>query len=221
MLLKMKELPALEKSNERFRFARTALTKLTQKQVADAFGVSPQAVSQWERGEDAPTARNLEKMAELYNVPMDWLTRRPGSHIMGNTERKGARVPLVSRIAAGLWSPTWNPYEPGYSDSFLHTDQQISDQAFALELDGSSMEPEFRSGDTVIIDPRVTARPGDFVAAKIDDHDEATFKKYRPRGGGVIELVPLNPDWPILVIDSDHPGTIIGTMVEHRRYRRR
>ena len=221
MLLEMKELPDLDKRSERYKFARTILTSFTQRQVAEAFGVTPQAVSQWERGEDAPTARNLEKMAELYGVPMDWLTRRPGAHVVTQTGRQATRIPLISRIAAGLWTPTWNPYEPGQADTFLYTDVQVSDQAFALELEGSSMETEFRSGDTVIIDPRVAARPGDFVAAKIDNDDDATFKKYRPKAQGIIELVPLNPDWPVLVIDASNPGKIIGTMVEHRRYRKR
>ncbi len=36
----------------------------------------------------------------------------------------------------------------------------------------------------------------------------------------VIELVPLNEDWPTLTISTDNPGHIIGTLVEHRRYRR-
>lgn len=221
MLLEMQELPDLDKRSERFRFARKQLTKFTQQQAADEFGVTPQAVSGWERGEDAPTTENLIKMSELYGVPIDWLTKRPGAHAVTPGGMQATRVPMISRIKAGLWSPQWTPYEPGHADSFLYTDVQVSDQAFSLEIDGTSMEPEFRSGDAVIIDPRIVPRPGDYVVAKIDSDDEATFKKYRPKGGGIIELVPLNPDWPVLVIDSDHQGKIIGTMIEHRRFRRR
>ena len=71
----------------------------------------------------------------------------------------------------------------------------------------------------------VQPRPGDFVVAKRDSDLSATFKKYRIRnqdeqGRDVIELTPLNPDWPTLMIDRDNPGRIVGTMVEHRRYRR-
>jgi SOS-response transcriptional repressor LexA len=87
------------------------------------------------------------------------------------------------------------------------------------------MEPEFLPGDKVIIDPMVRPRPGDFVIAKRDNDQEATFKKYRLRsqdehGRDMIELTPLNSDWPTLMIDRDNPGHIVGTMVEHRRYRR-
>ena len=62
------------------------------------------------------------------------------------------------------------------------------------------------------------------MVAKNGD-DEATFKKYRPRavdarGSMVFELVPLNDDYPIIRSDVT-PVRIVGTMVEHRKYRRR
>jgi SOS-response transcriptional repressor LexA len=85
------------------------------------------------------------------------------------------------------------------------------------------MEPEFKEGDSIIIDPDVKPSPGDFVVAK-NAQEEATFKKYRPRGVNeqgeqVIELVPLNDDFPSLRSDYT-PLQIIGTMMEHRRYRK-
>ena len=55
---------------------------------------------------------------------------------------------------------------------------------------------------------------------------EATFKKYRVRGitetgAEVFELVPLNPDYPVMRSDEHHL-VVIGTMLEHRRkFRRR
>lgn len=84
------------------------------------------------------------------------------------------------------------------------------------------MEPEFVEGDRIVIDPEIAPSPGDYVVAMNGDND-VTFKKYRSRGviegEEVFELVPLNPDYPTL--SSLHsPITILGTMVEHRRYRR-
>ena len=98
-------------------------------------------------------------------------------------------------------------------------DGPISEVAFALKIKGDSMEPEFKEGDTIIIDPMVAPHPGEFVIAKNGDH-EATFKKYRLKANGSFELVPLNPDYP--TIDSDiQPVKIIGTMIEHRIHRRK
>lgn len=40
------------------------------------------------------------------------------------------------------------------------------------------MEPEFREGEVVIVNPHVEAKPGDYVIVK-NDEEEATFKQLR------------------------------------------
>ena len=62
--------------------------------------------------------------------------------------------------------------------------------------------------------------------AKVDSDESATFKKYRARGSdangvAIFDLVPLNSDYATVTVSSSNPGTIIGTMMEHRRRRRR
>ncbi|MBP5654811.1 MAG: helix-turn-helix domain-containing protein [Clostridiales bacterium] len=47
--------------------------KLTQEQVADAVGVSFQAVSSWERGEYSPDIDKLIKLAELFDISLSAL----------------------------------------------------------------------------------------------------------------------------------------------------
>lgn len=44
--------------------------KLTQEYVADALGVSRQAVSKWETGESEPTMSNLNALAKVYGVTL-------------------------------------------------------------------------------------------------------------------------------------------------------
>ena len=132
------------------------------------------------------------------------------------------RVPRISFVQAGVWTEAVDAYAPGAGEDYLLTQTDLGPLAFALTVRGASMEPEFREGDTIIIDPDVKPAPGDFVVAKNLD-DEATFKKYRPRGINergqlVIELIPLNEDFPSLRSDCT-PIQIIGTMMEHRRYR--
>ena len=79
---------------------------------------------------------------------------------------------------------------------------------------------KFKEGDVVLIDPDVQPKPGGFVAAR-NGKQEATFKRYRPRGlneKGVdyFELVPLNENYPTMRSDLEEI-TIIGTAVEHRK----
>lgn len=137
------------------------------------------------------------------------------------------KIPILSSVRAG---------DPNGGDviarekaieegDYVMADVNFPDECFALLIEGRSMEPEFREGDIIIIDPTVSPAPGDFVvAARMDpvaDGYETTFKKYRPRGydatGRVIfELAPLNADFPTYRSDVDRL-TIVGVLVEHRR----
>lgn len=196
-----------------------------QSELARYVGVSPQAVQQWIAGETSPRGKNLEKAADFLGVSPAML--RFGQQTEPNVAPAPVgtkRIPLISCVQAGMWTEISDTYAPGDAADWLLTDLELSTSAFALEIKGDSMLPDFRPGDRVIIDPEIAPNPGDFVVAK-NGSNEATFKKYRPRGMNergeqVIELVPLNPDFPSLRSDIS-PISIIGTMVEHRRYRKR
>ncbi len=135
------------------------------------------------------------------------------------------RIPLIDYIQAGGFREVNGEF---HSEKEIFTDLDIGARCFAMIIKGNSMEPDFKEGDRVIIDPDIIPSPGDFVVAKCnccDCCDEATFKKYRPRGNNaegneIFELVPLNEDYPTFHSEI-MPCYIIGTMVEHRRYRRR
>ena len=141
-------------------------------------------------------------------------------------ERQTVRnIPVVSYVHAGKWTEISDPYEKGNGFDYIRADRHVGAKAFALEIRGTSMLPIFQEGDRVIIDPEIEPSPGDFVVAKEEMEEAATFKQYRPRGVDakrrpIIELRPLNDAWPAIIIDSHNPGRIIGTMVEHHSYRR-
>ncbi len=203
---------------------------MKQKEVAEHFGISSQAVSQWESDRTRPDSQRLASLARLFTLRLDWLLAGEGP-MAGPAEGEaspqdaGTLVPVIDRVQAGDWTEVHDPYAMGSGEDYLLTDLKVSDHTFALVIEGTSMAPEFQPGDKVVIDPALAPRPGDLVVAKREKDQEATFKKYRlraqdERGRDVIELVPLNLDWPTLLIDAGNPGHIIGTMVEHRRYRR-
>jgi transcriptional regulator with XRE-family HTH domain len=52
---------------------------LKQQDVANALRLSPQAVSKWERGENAPDIAVLARLASLLGVTTDWLLETGGS----------------------------------------------------------------------------------------------------------------------------------------------
>lgn len=200
-------------------------------QLASGMGVSYQAVKRVIDGlSKAFSAANNTKAAAFLRISPDWLATGQGSMEMGfdaNTKPAplGMRpYPVISSIQAGALKEISTPYAPGDGFDVEYGDDDTSKWSFFLEIEGDSMLPDFRPGDRVLIDPEVTPRPGDFVAAR-NTKQEATFKKYRVRGldaagNEVFELVPLNDDYPTLRSDEQHL-CIIGTMIEHRRKFRR
>ncbi|WP_331693520.1 LexA family protein [Pandoraea sputorum] len=197
--------------------------------IAEAGGVSMAAVSLWFSGsEDTVDDERIVTLAKFLRVEPAWL--RDGTGPMEGpmnvrpAEVGKRRIPLISSVQAGLMHETVTPFPTGDAFEYLLTDLDLSDSAFALEIDGRSMEPDFREGDRILVDPAVRPIPGDFVVAT-NGRDEATFKTYRPRGTNangieIFELVPLNPDYPTISSERE-PARVIGVMVEHRRYRKR
>ena len=206
--------------------------ELSQAGLARACEIAQPSVNDWFSGRTKRmTGKNLLRAAVYLNVNPEWLATGKGemrsSKIIkfdNNVEPfplVGARkIPVISYVQAGRMAEAVDQYEIGGSDKFLLTHLELSANAFALIIKGNSMLPEFKEGDTVIIDPAVQPRPGEFVVAK-NHENEATFKKYRPRGLNekgeqVFELVPLNEDYPSMRSDITKI-VIIGTAVEHIR----
>lgn len=195
--------------------------KLSQEALAARVRVSKGNVSHWELGRHKPGLDHLLLIAKATGFP---LPAQLAGFNVAPAQIGTRRIPLLSYVQAGNWSGSTASADRVDSDDWLMTDLYLSPTAFALEIRGDSMLPEFRPGDRVIIDPAVSPQPGDYVVAKNGD-EEATFKKYRPRsvdaaGNVVFELVPLNEDYPSMRSDQ-LPIRIIGVMIEHRKYRRR
>lgn len=185
-------------------------------------------------------ARNIESKLKLPFGTLDYepdvgeeAALEAESHRAASSEPEGRRhfahesvpkIPLISFVQAGVWREAVNSHRDGGAEDYLHSQVPQGKDAFALTVRGASMQPEFREGDVIIVDPDIRPTPGDYVVA-LNAEEEATFKKYRPRGRDesgqdVVELVPLNDDFPTLRSDLT-PFSIIGTVTEHRRYRRR
>ena len=205
---------------------------LTQQALAGECGVSRAAVAQWEGDVTKPSLDHLQEAADALDAWLPWLTT--GAWGLSPSQQRALDhaqpvqrpVPVVDYFHAGKWDLITDPRMLGEDIKFITTDLDVGSMVFALIVTGESMLPEFQEGDIIIIDPEVVPKPGDFVIAKLDLQADGTFMKYRPRGTDkkrqpIIELVPLNEDWPTQTINAKNSGHIIGTLVEHRRYRQR
>ena len=199
--------------------------KLTQKQLGRVVGVTDVTVGYWEKDQNTPGGISLTKLARYFGVSEDFLlTGKEDKSNVSPGAIGGMQVPIISWVQAGSWTSKSDARNLEGAVDYILTTGAHSFGTFALKVRGKSMEPEFKEGDTIIVDPDLYPNPGDYVVAK-NGSEYATFKKYRARGinedgEDVFELIPLNPDFATLN-SSVEQISIIGVVVEHRRQMRR
>ena len=208
---------------QRIRARREELG-LTQEQVAVQIGIKQQSYQAIESG-NVKKPRHLYEISIALKCDMAWLLSGKDKDVINveKIEVHAHQVPLISYVQAGVWTESCE-LRDSTGFEYIMTSLELSNKAFALKIKGDSMEPEFKEGDVVIIDPAIKPFPGEFVVA-VNGDEEATFKKYRELGYDEhermqFELIPLNPDYTTMSTLKQQIR-IIGTMVEHRIFRRK
>ena len=88
-------------------------------------------------------------------------------------------------------------------------------EPFALRVTGDSMAPEFWDGCIIIIEPRLSARHGQY--AVVDYASETTFRQYLEEGGRRY-LKPLNDTYETVEITGSF--TVRGVVIQRAGTRR-
>ncbi len=223
---------------ERVKEARIS-TGMSVQELARKTGIAVTTLYDLERG-DQKRSTKLGVIAKVTGFNALWLEtgegrRQPDASNTLRLETSIRTVPVLDMLQAIRPHEVVDNFHTGNNTNVITIDTVLAsvlgDHAFAIEVVGESMynaaSPDcVRPGDVVIIDPGQKPTPGDFVVAAMGKSNEATFKKYRslgddPQGRPVFELVPLNNDFPTLTVNAANPGYIVGTMIEHRKRRRR
>lgn len=212
---------------------------LSQQALADGINalgerkISRVAVTQWETKPNIQIeAANLIRAAKVLNVTPEWLQFGTGQRDplpatlqeLSSTSLHAKMVPIFAYEQVG-----GDMKIDKRNQSYLGIDEElakvVSPHVFAMMVVGNSMSPVLEPGDYVIIDPEVKPQPGEIVVVKLQKESAVILKKYRPLecskdGSEIFELIAFNEDWPKIVVDSNNPGQIVGTLVEHRCRRR-
>ena len=188
-----------------------------QKELAIDLGVSQPTVSDWESGRKIPSAKSTSKLADYFQVPIDYLLGResaPGGPPAPS--RPGSKwIPVLGKVAAGT------PIEAvedilDYEEIDAHT--AASGEHFALQIKGQSMEPKISDGDVVIVRKQDGCDSGD-VAVVLVNGDEATVKRIKKEPGGIM-LIPSNPAYEPKFYSNEEieslPVRVIGKVIELR-----
>lgn len=185
---------------------------MTQAKLAERVGVKPPSVTQWETDKTKLSGENLLVVARELGVSPDYIVHGGDmgqANIIPGPEVKG-EYPLISWVAAGAWHDITEIHP---TEATLYPcPVRCSRQTFVLRVQGVSMEPLFRDGDLIFVDPQAEWRHGSYVVARLDDQNEATFKQLIIEAGQKY-LKPANPNWPEQIIPINGNCTIVGPVV--------
>jgi len=185
--------------------------RISQRELARRSGLSQQLISKLENGLVESTTE-VFRLAEALRVDARWLaTGQKGSEEENVADGPPitAYVPLISWVAAGTWRDVADPYPAGVGEAMVPVTCRAGPNAFALRVQGDSMEPVFPNGSVIIVDPAAEPRQGSYVVVRLDEAEQATFKQL-VIDGGARYLKPLNPRYPLMEIRES--ATVCGVV---------
>lgn len=113
----------------------------------------------------------------------------------------GRSIPIVGLARAGADGFFDDAGFPVGADETVRFPDLGDNRVYALEISGESMEPLFRAGDVVIVQPGVPVRKGDRVVVRTRT-GEVMAKQLGRRTESSVELHSLNPAHAARTLDA-------------------
>lgn len=189
--------------------------KITVTELARQTNVGQPVIHRMASGEtDNPKVGSLSPIAKFFNVNISQLIgdeplpkdRVPGNH--NPYYRHWSRLPLLSWEQAASYPDNFVPSE---ITSFVSTESNVSEYAFAIRVEDNTMEPRFPKGSLLIIEPHIKAQDNDFAAVYVEGQSKIQFKQIMFDGDDIY-LKPLNNDFEINRVSGSYH--ILGVMVQ-------
>ena len=186
-------------------------------------------LSQLENGK-VPISKAFQERIELLELEQTYPAHKPNNMTLHEPTTPYGTVGVkpavkIRMIPVVSWARAGNA--GNFSDLAEQIDEWIESScadpnAFALILEGDSMEPKYEAGDRVVFAPNSEPRNGDFVVARREEDGGVVFKRFKRTGaeGQTIRLESLNPNYKsIEAVESDF--RFIYPSVEMKRFTHR
>lgn len=178
---------------------------ITQTKFATYLNTTQANLSGWESDKWQPDQATLIKIADYFNVSVDYL--------LGRTERLPAnaitslgsliKMQVIGSIAAGYCGLAEEDIidEIEIPEFYLHGYHK--EDCFILKVKGDSMYPDYQNKDLVLVHKQSSVDSGS-VAVVLYNGDEATLKKVEyKKGENWVKLIPRNPEFAPKLIENE------------------
>ena len=193
---------------------------ITQDDVAKVLDITRPAYTAYENNRRQPDYDTLNKIADYYNVSIDYLLGRtsiannsPSSYISAHEslspyvlKTHSTKIPVLGTIRAGLPILAEDNWEETIEiPDYLNAD-------YALRVIGDSMSwIGIHEGDLALMEQTSVASHGSIVAAGVEDGEwKATLKFFVQENGG-FKLRAANPEYGDMLFTPQH--RIIGRLL--------
>lgn len=169
---------------------------ISMKELGLVVGVAESTISLYENGKRQPDNATLGKLADYFNVSVDYLLGREEIKNPPNVYDVDGIISynVLGTVRAGFNGslceiPTGETIE--IPCSMINGEEK--DEYFVLQIKGSSMYPKLIDGDKILC-KRQNDVDGGSLAVILYDGEDATVKKIN-FGNGYIDLIPINPEY--------------------------
>lgn len=185
-------------------------------------GLSDAVIRKWLAGQSDPSRANLVKLADSAGVLVEWLAagRGPMRHNevpddVAPEEEDFAYAPFYD-VEASCGHGAWNSHENiismlAFRRDWLKAEGLDAKHLAAIRARGDSMEPTIQSGDTLLIDLRVTTPRADGIYI-IEQEGGLSAKRIQRAPDGTLYIGSDNPAYREFIVRPDTPLNIIGRL---------
>ncbi|GJD94249.1 S24 family peptidase [Methylobacterium iners] len=181
---------AIDRLAERYGFSASGLARragLDATSFNRSKRIGPDGRKRW------PSTESVSKVLAATGASLDDFLRL----IEAREGPPRTTVPLIGMTQAGsgrLFTDEGMPTGgPGWEE--IDFPDLGEERAFALEVQGDSMQPLYRDGDVLIVSPSAGVRKGDRVVVRLSA-GEVLAKELKRKTARTIELASLNPEHP-------------------------
>jgi phage repressor protein C with HTH and peptisase S24 domain len=167
--------------------------------LAKAAGLDPTAFNKSKRlGPDGrprwPSTESLAKIFDAANADVrEFFGFGDATASPNPTARAVPLIGLAQAGSGGFFGDNGLPQGEAWDAVTFPADE--TKEIFAIEVQGTSMLPLYRDGDTLIVEPGAEVRKGDRVVVKTKD-GEVLAKLLARKTAKQVELLSLNPEHP-------------------------